>query len=292
MNRFTSLGAALAVAAMFIAPADAKPKKGGGGGGKGKAPAAAKVKSAAPRAAAPRSMQRVAFSQPRAAAPRPKAKANVAARSSAMRTNIASQQRLSAQRNAASQRAAVVQRNTAQQRALTTQRNTASTRAFAVRQRQIGAQVERDRLGAVAEQRRDRDDDRWDRNNDRWDGDRRWDNDDRRSYYRPPYSVYRGWDRGRVHYWNSRPYHWLGGSWVFYDNYQPYDTTTVVYSGGSSGNLVDDVQSALINEGYDPGPVDGVMGSATRSAIAEYQEDHGLAVTGNINDSLLRSLGI
>ena len=57
-------------------------------------------------------------------------------------------------------------------------------------------------------------------------------------------------------------------------------------------SIVENVQEELQDEGYDPGPADGVMGSRTRSAIAQYQDDHGLAVTGTINDALLRSLGL
>jgi len=52
------------------------------------------------------------------------------------------------------------------------------------------------------------------------------------------------------------------------------------------------VQAALRREGYNPGPIDGVIGGQTRDAIADYQHDHGLAPTGSINDPLLRSLGV
>jgi hypothetical protein len=102
-----------------------------------------------------------------------------------------------------------------------------------------------------------------------------------RNYYNPPTVVYRDWDRDRVHYWNNHRYHWYDNAWVV------LDVPTVAFGGGS---LTANVQAALEREGYDPGPVDGVMGPGTRDAIADYQSDHGLYVTGEINDSLLRSL--
>ena len=50
------------------------------------------------------------------------------------------------------------------------------------------------------------------------------------------------------------------------------------------------VQIALINLGYNPGPVDGVPGRATRLAVESYQRDYGLPVTGVADAALLASL--
>ena len=46
------------------------------------------------------------------------------------------------------------------------------------------------------------------------------------------------------------------------------------------------VQRGLTLLGYDPGPVDGIMGSKTRGAITAYQEDHGLETTGEASQAL------
>jgi peptidoglycan hydrolase-like protein with peptidoglycan-binding domain len=46
------------------------------------------------------------------------------------------------------------------------------------------------------------------------------------------------------------------------------------------------VQAGLTKLGYNPGPIDGVMGPNTRSAIRGYQRDHGLAVDGRASKSL------
>jgi hypothetical protein len=52
------------------------------------------------------------------------------------------------------------------------------------------------------------------------------------------------------------------------------------------------VQRALARRGYYNGPIDGSLGPGSRNAIARYQRDRGLPVTGSVTSSLLRSLGI
>ena len=50
------------------------------------------------------------------------------------------------------------------------------------------------------------------------------------------------------------------------------------------------VQSLLAKQGYDPGPVDGLLGSRTVEAIREYQKAAGLPADGKISTRLIRSL--
>ena len=52
------------------------------------------------------------------------------------------------------------------------------------------------------------------------------------------------------------------------------------------------VQQALASRGYYSGAVDGSIGPVSSRAIARYQADNNLEVTGNITQSLLQSLGI
>jgi hypothetical protein len=142
--------------------------------------------------------------------------------------------------------------------------------------------------------------DRWDSN----DRDRRYsndrdgryshsdrDNDRYRSshrYSRPSVNVYRNWDRRRVYSWNNNRYRWYGGTWVIYDA-----SPRVVYTESAvGGSVVASVQSELRRRGYDAGPADGVMGGRTRSAILNFQADHGLSRTGRITESLLRALDL
>jgi TPR repeat protein len=50
------------------------------------------------------------------------------------------------------------------------------------------------------------------------------------------------------------------------------------------------IQYALSEAGYDPGPVDGLMGPRTGKAIARYREEHGIGGGSAINAALLYSL--
>jgi hypothetical protein len=42
-------------------------------------------------------------------------------------------------------------------------------------------------------------------------------------------------------------------------------------------------QLRLLYRGFDPGPIDGVMGNVTRNALRRFQDQQGLAVTGNVD---------
>jgi hypothetical protein len=49
-------------------------------------------------------------------------------------------------------------------------------------------------------------------------------------------------------------------------------------------HLLRGVQGRLLNLGYSPGPIDGVMGYRTVAAIKAFQADHGLKVDGVVGD--------
>ena len=50
------------------------------------------------------------------------------------------------------------------------------------------------------------------------------------------------------------------------------------------------IQMALKRRGYDPGPVDGLLGRRTSNAIRAFQADHGLAVTGMVSRTVYEML--
>lgn len=56
--------------------------------------------------------------------------------------------------------------------------------------------------------------------------------------------------------------------------------------------IVRQIQSALKSAGFNPGPIDGVIGASTRSALGAYQRKNGLPVDRYLNMQTLRSLGI
>ncbi|WP_084420478.1 peptidoglycan-binding protein [Henriciella litoralis] len=59
---------------------------------------------------------------------------------------------------------------------------------------------------------------------------------------------------------------------------------------GNSNEQVKAVQTVLAGLGYEPGPADGMMGSATVAAISAYQADSDMAQTGEITPDLVESL--
>ena len=67
-------------------------------------------------------------------------------------------------------------------------------------------------------------------------------------------------------------------------------------SGGRSARSVQpdkavrEVQTLLAEQGYDPGPADGLLGNRTVQAIREYQKAAGLPVDGKISAQLMKSL--
>lgn len=52
------------------------------------------------------------------------------------------------------------------------------------------------------------------------------------------------------------------------------------------------VQEALKNQGHDPGPIDGVMGSQTRQALRAFQSKNGLKQTGMLDAETKQKLNI
>src|SRR5690606_35013231 len=55
---------------------------------------------------------------------------------------------------------------------------------------------------------------------------------------------------------------------------------------------VRDVQIKLQEAGFDPGPIDGVMGPKTRDALREFQRSRNLQVTGNLDEATQNALGV
>jgi peptidoglycan hydrolase-like protein with peptidoglycan-binding domain len=49
-------------------------------------------------------------------------------------------------------------------------------------------------------------------------------------------------------------------------------------------------QERLKAEGFDPGPVDGVLSAQTEAAIRQYQQKQGIAVSGALNAATMREL--
>ena len=60
---------------------------------------------------------------------------------------------------------------------------------------------------------------------------------------------------------------------------------------GKVTDAVSKIQKALLDKGYNPGPIDNIMGPKTRAALTKFQEEHSLPY-GNLNLETLTALGI
>jgi hypothetical protein len=136
---------------------------------------------------------------------------------------------------------------------------------------------------------------------------------------------HRDWDRHHAHFHGRKVFVFIDGFWwgldpgfypyYAYDNYPddyygyanngyPYD-----YYEYSPNNYDDEqgyapsdqdtsiaaisaVQSKLAKLGYYRGAIDGVDGDETQAALARYQEDHELSVTGTLTPNTLQALGL
>jgi hypothetical protein len=96
-----------------------------------------------------------------------------------------------------------------------------------------------------------------------------------------------------------------GGFWGWYDgwwypawgydpyySYYDYNSPIYGYDALRPDEVIANVQAALQQLGYYAYTVDGVLGSATEAAIANYQRDNGLPVTGAIDPLTVRSVGL
>lgn len=106
--------------------------------------------------------------------------------------------------------------------------------------------------------------------------------------YRPYGYGYRPYDYGYSPYYYGYGYPRTSFGVSVYS--QPSYRTYRTYDAADS--LAADVQSALRRRGYYRGAIDGDIGPGSRAAIRAYQREHGLAATGRIDASLLRSLRI
>jgi hypothetical protein len=106
-----------------------------------------------------------------------------------------------------------------------------------------------------------------------------------RSHYNHIIFVSGGW-----YFWNAG--YWYP-AWGYDSDYSyPYDGPIYGAATLAPNQIVVSVQQQLQADGYYSGPIDGVLGSQTRYALAAYQADHGLAVTSAVDEPTLATLGL
>lgn len=127
------------------------------------------------------------------------------------------------------------------------------------------------------------------------------------------YSQARQWhNRYRQHHhrdwWRSRYsrialfaggyYYWANNYWYPAYGYDPYYSTYAYdepiygYNNLDPGQVIANVQAALQEQGYYRSAVDGLIGPATRAALANFQQDQGLPITSAIDGPTLQALGL
>jgi Putative peptidoglycan binding domain len=110
-------------------------------------------------------------------------------------------------------------------------------------------------------------------------------------YY--PYGAYGSYPSDYDDYpygYNDYPYDSSDSDSYTQDPYSYYNGYTTPTQ--SDNGVVSSVQSQLAKRGYYGGAVDGVLGDQTEAAIARYQEDNDLSVTGTVTSATLQSLGL
>jgi Putative peptidoglycan binding domain len=93
-------------------------------------------------------------------------------------------------------------------------------------------------------------------------------------------------------------YYWDGGYWYPAYGYSPiystyaYNEPIYGYNNLAPGQVLQNVQVALRNQGYYRGSIDGLIGPQTRGALASFQQAHGLLVTSAVDEPTLVTLGL
>jgi hypothetical protein len=133
---------------------------------------------------------------------------------------------------------------------------------------------------------------------------------------------HRDWDRRHAHFHHGHAFVFIDGFWwgldpgfypfgyyaygyypydyygyrsdYYEDSPYDYDDQSAYVDADQYGNsaTVSAVQSELARLRYYRGAIDGVVGDETEAALARYQEDHDLSVTGTLTAATLQSLGL
>jgi hypothetical protein len=94
-------------------------------------------------------------------------------------------------------------------------------------------------------------------------------------------------------------YYFLDGSYWYpaygynpLQTYYDYDGPIYTYSNLLPDEVIANVQTALQDAGYYYGPITGSLSVDTRAAIANFQRDYGLPITGAIDEETVEALGL
>jgi Putative peptidoglycan binding domain len=108
-----------------------------------------------------------------------------------------------------------------------------------------------------------------------------------RSHYNTRFVLF----GGGYYYWNLGYWYPAFGYSAFYNNYA-YSEPIYGYNDFNPGQVIQNVQLALRDQGYYPGSIDGLVGPQTRAALTAFQRDHGLIVTSAVDEPTLVALNL
>ncbi len=108
-----------------------------------------------------------------------------------------------------------------------------------------------------------------------------------RSHYNTTFVLF----GGGYYYWDSGYWYPAFGYSPFYNNYA-YSEPIYGYNNLAPGQVLENVQLALRDQGYYQGPIDGLIGPQTRDALAAFQRDNGLVETAAVDEPTLVTLGL
>ena len=95
---------------------------------------------------------------------------------------------------------------------------------------------------------------------------------------------------GSYYYWDAG--YWYPAYGYNPTNYYPSDDPIYAYGNLLPDQVIANVQRQLQLVGYYTGAITGSLDSTTRAALANYQRDNGLLVTGTVDQSTVESLGL
>ena len=94
-------------------------------------------------------------------------------------------------------------------------------------------------------------------------------------------------------------YYFLDGNYWYpalgYDplnSYSDYDGPIYTYGNLLPDEVIANVQVALQDAGYYSGPITGSLSGETRAALANFQRDYGLSISGAIDEPTVETLGL
>ena len=112
-----------------------------------------------------------------------------------------------------------------------------------------------------------------------------------RSWWRSHYNTRFVLFGGGYYYWNLGYWYPAFGYSPFYNNYA-YSEPIYGYNNLDPGQVIQNVQLALRDQGYYPGAIDGLIGTQTRAALSAFQRDRGLIITSAVDEPTLVALDL